>query len=124
MGVVYHGNYFTFFEIGRTEFLRSCGYTYREMEATGVFGVVVKAECSYHKAAKYDDLLTIKTTVKRITRVKIEYEHHVYRETELLAVGHITLAFVDSEGKIQLVPQWIQSDDGKENGEPPLVPPV
>src|SRR5215469_4073721 len=91
MGVVYHGNYFTFFEIGRTEFLRSCGYTYRDMEKSGVFAVVVKAECSYHKAAMYDDLLTIKTTLKRITRVKIEYEHQVYRDTELLATGHITL---------------------------------
>jgi acyl-CoA thioester hydrolase len=111
MGVVYHGNYFTFFEIARTELLRSCGYTYREMEASGVFAVVVKAECSYHKAAKYDDLLTIKTTLKRITRVKIEYEHQVYRDAELLATGHITLAFVDSTGKIQLTPKWIQTDE-------------
>ena len=111
MGVVYHGNYFTFFEIARTELLRSCGYTYREMETSGVFAVVVKAECSYHKAAMYDDLLIIKTTLKRITRVKIEYEHQVYRDSELLATGHITLAFVDSGGKIQLVPQWIQADE-------------
>ena len=109
MGVVYHGNYFTFFEIGRTEFLRSHGTTYRDMEASGVIAVVVKVECSYHKPAKYDDLLTIKTTIKRITRVKIEYEHHIYRDTELLATGHITLAFVDTKGKIQLVPQWIRS---------------
>ena len=111
MGVVYHGNYFTFFEIGRTEFLRSHGYTYRDMEASGVFAVVVKVECSYHKPAMYDDLLTIKTTVKRITRVKIEYEHHIYRSGELLAVGHITLAFVDAKGKIQLVPQWIRAEE-------------
>jgi len=111
MGVVYHGNYFTFFEIGRTEFLRSCGYSYRDMETEGVFAVVVKAECSYHKGAKYDDLLTIKTTIKRVTRVKIEYEHHVFRNTELLATGHITLAFVDSAGKIQLAPKWIQTDE-------------
>ena len=111
MGVVYHGNYFTFFEIARTELLRSCGYTYREMEAGGVFAVVVKAECSYHKAAMYDDLLTIKTTLKRITRVKIEYEHQVYRDSELLATGHITLAFVDAAGKIQLVPSWIPAEE-------------
>ena len=111
MGVVYHGNYFTFFEIGRTEYLRSCGYTYREMEISGVFAVAVKAECSYHRAAKYDDLLTIKTTIKRITRVKIEYEHHVYRDSELLATGHITLAFVDSTGKIQIAPKWIQAEE-------------
>ena len=111
MGIVYHGNYFTFFEIGRTEFLRSCGYTYREMEAEGVLAVVVKAECSYYKAAKYDDLLTLKTTIKRITRVKIEYEHQVCRDAELLATGHITLAFVNSEGKIQIVPSWIRAEE-------------
>jgi acyl-CoA thioester hydrolase len=111
MGVVYHGNYFTFFEIGRTEFLRSHGYTCREMEESGVLAVVVKAECSYHKASRYDDLLTIKTTIKRITRVKLEYEHHVYRDSELLATGHITLAFVDTEGKLQPVPQWIRTEE-------------
>ena len=111
MGIVYHGNYFTYFEIGRTEFLRSHGYTYRDMEASGVFAVAVKVECAYHKPAKYDDLLTIKTMIKRITRVKIEYEHHIYRETEHLATGHITLAFVDAEGKIQLVPNWIRAEE-------------
>ena len=111
MGVVYHGNYFTFFEVGRTEYLRNCGYTYREMEAEGVFAVVAKADCSFHKAARYDDLLTIRTTIKRITRVKVEYEHHVLRDSELLATGHITLAFVDSEGKIQLAPKWIQAEE-------------
>ena len=111
MGVVYHGNYFTFFEIGRTEYLRSNGYTYREMEAEGAFAVVVKAECSYHKGAKYDDLLTIKTTIKRITRVKIEYEHQIFRDSELLATGHITLAFVDSNGKIRPAPNWIQAEE-------------
>ena len=110
MGIVYHANFFTFFEIGRTEYLRSCGYSYREMEEEGAFAVVVKAECSYHKAAKYDDLLTIKTTIKRITRVKVEYEHQVFRDSELLATGHITLAFVDSEGKIRSAPKWIQTD--------------
>ena len=110
MGVVYHGNYFTFFEIGRTEYLRSCGHTYRKMEEEGAFAVVVKAECSYRKAAKYDDLLTIKTTIKRITRVKIEYEHQIFRDSDLLATGHITLAFIDADGKIRLVPKWIQMD--------------
>jgi len=110
MGVVYHGNYFTFFEIGRTEYLRSSGYTYRDMEAEGSFAVVVKAECSYRKGAKYDDLLTIRTTIKKVSRVTVEYEHHVFRNDELLATGHITLAFVDSKGKIQLVPKWIQTE--------------
>ena len=111
MGVVYHGNYFTFFEIGRTEYLRNSGSTYRDMEAEGVFAVVVKAECSYHKGAKYDDLLTIRTAIKRLTRVKIEYEHHILRGSELLATGHITLAFVDAKGKICLAPKWLQIEE-------------
>ncbi|MCL2005719.1 MAG: acyl-CoA thioesterase [Planctomycetaceae bacterium] len=111
MSIVYHGNYFTFFEIGRTEYLRNCGYTYRKMEEEGVFAVVVKAECSYHKAAMYDDLITIKTTIKRITRVKIEYGHQVLRGNELLATGHITLAFVDAEGKLRPAPDWIRAEE-------------
>jgi acyl-CoA thioesterase FadM len=55
-------------------------------------------------------LLTIRTAIKRITRVKIEYEHLVLRDLELLATGHITLAFVDQAGKILPVPDWIQAD--------------
>jgi acyl-CoA thioester hydrolase len=110
-GILYHGNYFTYFEVGRTELSRACGKAYREIEAEGLFGVVAKAECSYKKPAKYDDLLTIRTTIQRITRVKIEYEHLVLRGEEILAVGHITLAFVDRNGTIQRVPEWILPEE-------------
>lgn len=111
MGVLYHGNYFTYFEVGRTEMLRSRGISYREMEERGEFAVVVKAECSYHRPAKYDDLLTLKTRLKKITRVKIEHEHELYRGSELLAVGHITLAVVNAAGVIQRVPEWMHPED-------------
>lgn len=111
MGVLYHGNYFTLFEIGRTEILRACGYTYREMEESGLLGMVVKAECAYKKPAKYDDLVTIRTTIKRVTRVKIEYEHQLLRENELLAIGHITIAVVDKNGTIQRVPDWMHPEN-------------
>jgi len=107
MGVVYHGNYFTYFEVGRTEMLRSRDISYREMEEKGTFVVVVKAECSYRRPAKYDDLLTLKTRVKRVTRVKIEHEHELYRDDELLAIGHITLAVLNKTGAIQRVPDWL-----------------
>ncbi len=110
-GILYHGNYFTYFEVGRTELLRSGGYSYREVEETGLFGVVAKAECSYHRPAKYDDLLTIRTTIKRVARVKIEYEHLVLRGDEHLATGHITLAFVDRTGMIQRVPDWMKPEE-------------
>lgn len=111
MGVVYHANYFTYFEIGRTELSRVNGYTYKEIEASGVLAAVIKAECAYHKPAKYDDLLTIKTNLNRVTRVKIEYETQIFRDNELLVTGRVTLAFVDRQGKIRPVPDWVKPDD-------------
>ncbi len=111
MGVVYHGNYFTYFEIGRTEMLRAANITYKEMEESGQFCVVIRAECDFKKPARYDDLLTLQTRVKRITRVKIEHEHHLYRGRELLAVGGITLAVVDKKGSIQRVPDWMKPEE-------------
>ena len=111
MGVVYHGNYFAYFEMGRTEMLRDCGIRYRDMEERGEFCVVVQVDCSYKKPALYDDLLTLKSRVKRITRVKIEHEHHLYRGDELLAIGHITLAVVDRNGNIQRVPDWMKPEE-------------
>lgn len=111
MGVLYHGNYFTFFEMGRTELLRASGYTYRELEESGTLGVVVKAECSYKKPATYDDLITVRTTLKRITRIKIEYEHEIFRDKELLAIGHITIALVDRNGNVQRVPDWMNPEN-------------
>lgn len=107
MGVVYHANYFTYFEMGRTEALRASGRTYQDMEKSGHFCVVVKAECNYKKPAKYDDLLTLKVVLKRVTRVKIEHEYQLYRDGELLAIGKTILAVVDRNGAITAVPDWM-----------------
>ncbi len=115
MGILYHGNYFAYFEMGRTELLRSCGRTYREMEEAGIFVVVVKLDCSYKKPAKYDDLLTLRTEVKRVTRVKLEHEYRLFRGEELLAVGHTTLAVVDRDGRIRPVPDWMVPEEYPEN---------
>jgi acyl-CoA thioester hydrolase len=110
MGLLHHANYFTYFEIGRTELLRASGGSYRRMEEEGVFIVVVKADCRYHRPARYDDVLTLRTTVTRITPVKIEHEYKLLRGEELLAVGHTTLACVDREGNVRRVPDWMQFD--------------
>ena len=107
MGVVYHANYLTYFEMGRTEALRSLGRTYRDMEESGLFCVIVKAECSYKKPAKYDDLLTLKVILRRVTRVKIEHEYQLFRDGELLATGKTVLAVVNREGVISPVPVWM-----------------
>ena len=110
MGLLHHANYFTYFEIERTELLRACGGNYRKMEEQGQFVVVVKADCRYRRPARYDDLLTIRTTVARITHVKIEHEYRVLRGDEELAVGHVTLAVLDRQGKPCRVPEWMRMD--------------
>src|SRR5437588_12839539 len=65
-GYVHHAHYFTYFEMGRTELLRASGRTYRDMEAAGLYVVVVRAECRYHRPARYDDLLRLRTPIVRI----------------------------------------------------------
>ena len=109
MGMLHHGNYLMYFEIGRTELLRASGGNYRRMEESGLFCVVVRAECRYHRPARYDDLLTLQTTITRVTQAKIEHEYRLLRDDELLAVGKVTLAMVDREGNVCRVPEWLTS---------------
>jgi acyl-CoA thioester hydrolase len=110
MGLLHHSKYFSYFEIARTEMLRALGGNYRKMEEDGVFAVVVKAECRYHKPARYDDVLKIHARVTRITGVKIEHEYTVWRDEERLATGIVTLALVDRDGTIQRVPESMHTD--------------
>ena len=111
MGFLHHSQYYTYFEMGRTELLRASGGNYRQMEESGLFVVVVKSECVYRQPARYDDLLTIRTEIKRITGVKIEHEYHVLRDGESLAVGKITLAIVDAAGEVQRVPDFLRGEE-------------
>ena len=110
MGFLHHANYFTYFEIGRTELFRAGGGDYRRMEEEGLLVVVVKAECRYRRPARYDDLLKLRTTVTRITAAKIEHEYQLFRGAELLAVGHVTLAVVDRGGVVQPIPESMLLD--------------
>ena len=111
MGVVHHANYFTYFELGRTEMLREAGVSYRQMEEEGLLIVVAKAQCRYLRPARYDDVLTVRTTIKRVTAAKIEHEYELLRDSQQLALGQITLAVVDRQGKICRVPEWMQLDE-------------
>jgi len=108
MGFLHHANYFAYFEIGRTELLRASGGNYRNMEEAGLLVVVVKAECRFRRPARYDDLLTLRTTITRVTQAKIEHQYDLFRDGESLAVGLVTLAVVDRTGKVQPVPEWMQ----------------
>ncbi len=107
MGVLHHANYFTYFEMGRTELLRANGFAYRDLEADGLLMVIVKIGCSYKRPARYDDVLRLTTRTVRVTAAKIEHVYELHRGDELLADGYSTLACVDRQGKVQRVPQWL-----------------
>ncbi len=111
MGYLHHACYFTYFEIGRTELLRASGGNYRQMEERGMLVVVVRAECRFHRAARYDDILRLRTTVIRVSPAKIEHEYRLFRREELLAVGNVTLAVIDRQGNVQRVPEYFQTED-------------
>lgn len=94
MGIVYNGNYLRFFEIGRTELIRSLGMSYLEMENKGFILPLVSVHVEFHKPAFYDDLLTIETRLDS-TRIsaKIQFDYFIYREDELLASGYTIHSF-------------------------------
>ena len=98
MGVVYHSNFFPYFESARTESIRELGFTYADMEKMGVIMPVVDVHCRYYRPARYDDLLTIRTSLKELPlQHKIEFHHDVYNEKEEhLATAKITLYFVEA----------------------------
>jgi acyl-CoA thioester hydrolase len=106
MGLLHHANYLVYFEQARTELLRDQGLTYRDMEDKGFLLVLTKVEVRYKQPARYDELLTIRTTVVRTTPVRIEHKYEVLRDGRLVAEGNTTLACVDREGKIQPLPEW------------------
>ncbi len=97
MGVVYHPNYFLYFEAGRTELLRSTGVVYSELEKGGVFLVVTEASCTYRAAARYDEELKVLTKVDHLGKATIGFAYRVLGPTgTLLVEGRTVLASVDS----------------------------
>ncbi len=109
MGLLHHANYLVYFEQGRTELLRQRGRSYKDLEDQGYFLVLAKIEVRYRQPARYDDLLTLRTTVTRTTPVRIEHRYEVLRDGRLLAEGSSTLACVDREGRLQALPDWLHS---------------
>ncbi len=96
MGYVYYGNYAQFFEVGRVEWLRNLGVSYKNLEESGVMLPVLKLTINFLKPAKYDDLLTVITTLKKKPLVKIEFDFEIFNENqELLTTGYTSLVFID-----------------------------
>jgi acyl-CoA thioester hydrolase len=109
MGVVYHGNYAQYFEMGRVEWLRNLGLSYSFMEKNGIMLPVVSLTINYKKPARYDDLLTVRTIFKKQVSVKIEFDYEIYSEAgELLTTGNSVLVFVDMKtGRPVLPPDYV-----------------
>lgn len=99
MGVVYHGSYLPWFEVGRTTLLKELGLSYKKMEADGYMLPVLEVNAKYLRPAVYDDVLTIVTRLveKPVLRIRLEYE--VRRGEELIATGQTVHAFIDRSGK-------------------------
>ena len=108
MGVVYHANYFVWFEIGRVELLRQLGFSYRDMEAKDGCGIaVIDARCRYKAPARYDDEVMVRTRLKYLRESLVQFEYELVRanDGELLAEGDTTHIVVDPEMKKVSLPE-------------------
>jgi len=106
---VHHANFLTYFEVGRTEMLRSGGGgTYRDFEDAGLFLVVSEATCSYRMAADYDDLLTVRTRVAKAGGASLEHAYEIVRGSTIIATGTTTVVCVDREGRVRRLPEWLR----------------
>ncbi len=109
MGFVHHSKYLQYMEIGRTEFLRSAGGRYREVEASGFLVVVVRVDIRYRSPARYDDLIDVTTRVVKVSAAKIFHEYEIDRDGQRLIDASVTLAVIDRQGRVQRVPEGLMS---------------
>jgi acyl-CoA thioester hydrolase len=110
MGVVYYANYLVWFEIGRTNWLRETGWSYREMEADGFGLPVIEALCQYTQGAKYDDELDITTTAKMLSPVRIQFDYEIIRcgDGAAIATGRTVHATIDRRGRPVRMPARVR----------------
>ena len=102
MGIVHHSNYLIWFEAGRTDFIKGSKISYSEMEEEGILIPLAESNCKYIVGAKYEDELIIKTWVKELTPVKVEFNYSVIRENDQkeIAKGSTLHVFVSKDFKI------------------------
>lgn len=106
MGVVYHGNYFPWFEIARTKLLADYGLPYRELQDAGFMLPVLEAHAEYKISAKYDDEISVRAMMKTAPRVRIRIDYEVRRGNELLCTGTTVHAFMNREGRAIRPPEF------------------
>ena len=109
MGVVYYANYLSWFERGRTELFRELEIPYTEVVKHGIITPVSEITCKYHRPAQYDDIIQIETTVSSFKKVSIVFDYKIYRKSDrtLLVSGSTKHGFIDLDGKIVKIPDFI-----------------
>lgn len=97
MGIVYHSNYYIYFEVAREDFIKAAGIEYKDMEDMGIMMPLVETRCKYHEGAKYADELIVETSLKEISPIKVILKYDVIRKNDnkIIAEGETTQTFVD-----------------------------
>ena len=112
MGVVYYANYLVWFEVGRTELLRTLGWSYREMEEAGFTLPVITASCTYHRPARYDDDLEIRTQGTLLSPIRLVFEYEILRdasgEIQRVVTGRTEHASLSPQGKPTRLPTRVR----------------
>lgn len=112
MGIVHHSNYIRWFEIGRTDWLRKMGASYRKVEEAGFYLPVLEVTCQYKKSALYDDELVIKTELAQYNGIRLTFRYDVYRQDELLVSGTTTHCWTTNQLKpVNLKKAWPEMHD-------------
>jgi acyl-CoA thioester hydrolase len=111
MGVVYYANYFVWFEVGRTDLLRTLGGTYKDLEADGIFLPVIDASCHYAQASRYDDELEIRTEGRLLSPVRLQFDYAVVRLADHVttATGRTVHAALNGRGKPCRLPDKVRT---------------
>ncbi len=110
MGIVYYAHYLVWFEIGRTEWLREIGWTYRAMEEEGQGLPVLEAHCEYKSSAKYDDEIEVRTTARLVSTLRLAFDYQIVRRADaaLLASGYTIHVTVDAAGRPTRLPSRVR----------------
>jgi acyl-CoA thioester hydrolase len=112
MGVAHHSSYFVWMEAARTELLRECGLSYRELEERGYLLPVHEAHCRFKKSVRYDDLICIDSWLERIGGASLRIEYRIYRtgeENRTVAEGYTLHAFTGREGRVVKTPDFFRA---------------
>lgn len=108
MGVVYYANYLVWFEVARTEYLRSLGLIYRKLEEKGYYLMVAAISCKYSSPARYDDIVKAETWIEEMKNTSLKFGYKLFVDDRLVATGDSVHVFTNSKGKPVRIPEEVK----------------